>query len=592
MPQGQFFMYLYQRNNTYYFRMRTIPFFSSHYGITEIRHSLKTQNKKTAQKLAIHIYHRLDIIFTKYIKKDLPMLDFDRIKQMINGYIKEAIIEYSKLETMRHNDLRFTDDNGKIYNGHTSQAIDKEIAIIHDLVMEYDPQKLKLKAEEILPRTNISKEQVNALNDEGRDIFYPELLKGESEILLFDKRRNEDRMSGGELLKAEEHWSNFVPPEAFANAVKEYSETYAQAQPIEIKPINLLSKLSPNYLENESEARAWRDKTYHKIVHALKLVLDIIGDKSVEKYTRKDFEDFRKILQKLPSNAGKKKEFEGKTLIEIAEENSISKQHKVLTPSSVNTLIGQVHTFFEWCLNHGYIQNNFCRKLKVRDPRKKSALKNTFNDTNLFEVKTKIFCNIQKLYDKNPERVWIPMIGFYQGMRLEEIAQLHLEDIYQNESDMWVFDLNENTNKNNQSVKKIKNNPSVRIVPIHPKLIEFGFLDYCEMVKKAGHERVFYNLKDGRDGFGRGVGDWFNTQTKRHISNSEKKSFHSTRHTFMQLLKDISVDEHKITGLVGHGEEKLAYNQYGHEFPPEVLFPELIKIEYPQFEELFNEWKR
>ena len=73
--------------------MRTIPFFSSHYGITEIRHSLKTQNKKTAQKLAIHIYHRLDIIFTKYIKKDLPMLDFDRIKQMINGYIKEAIIE-------------------------------------------------------------------------------------------------------------------------------------------------------------------------------------------------------------------------------------------------------------------------------------------------------------------------------------------------------------------------------------------------------------------------------------------------------------------------------------------------------------------
>jgi integrase len=572
--------------------MRTIPFFSSHYGITEIRHSLKTQNKKTAQKLAIHIYHRLDIIFAKFIKKDFPMQDFDKIKQLINTYIKEAIKEYSELENLRHKALRFTDDDGKTYNGHTPKAIDRERDILYDLIMEYDPIKLKSKAEEILPRTNIPKDEVKALTKIEKEIFYPELLKGEDEILYFDKNRNEQRVTGGELRKAEEHWSNFVPPETFANAVQAYSETNFHTESVKEKSVNLLSKLSPNYLENESEARAWREKTYHKIVHALKLLLEIIGDKSVEKYTRKDFEEFRKILQKLPSNAGKKKEFEGKTLIEIAEENSISKQHKVLTSSSVNTLIGQVHAFFEWCLTHGYIQNNFCKKLKVRDRRKKSTLKDIFNNTNLFEIKTKIFCNVQKLYDKNPERVWIPMIGFYQGMRLEEIAQLHLEDIYQNESDMWVFDLNENTNQNNQSVKKIKNNPSVRIVPIHPKLIEFGFLNYYEMVKKAGHERVFYNLKDGRDGFGRGVGDWFNTQTKRHISNSEKKSFHSTRHTFMQLLKNLDVDEHKLTGLVGHGEEKIAYDRYGNEFTPEILFPELIKVEYPQFEELFNEWKR
>ena len=585
-------MYIYQRNNAYYFRMRTSAIFSIHYGISEIRHSLKTRNKRTAQKLAIIIYNRLDKVFYKFIRGDAWMLNVDKIKQLIATYIEEAIIEYSELENMRHKALRFTDDDGKTYNGHSPKAIDREIDVLSDIAMEYDPIKLKAKAEEILPRTNIQKKQVNALSKEEKEIFYPEFLKGELEILFFDKNRNEQRMTGGELRKKEEHWSNFVPPETFANAVKAYSETNLQAEPIKSKPANLASALSRIYLENESEARAWRDKTYLKIEHALKLVFEIMGDKSVEQYTRKDFEDFRKILQKLPSNIGKKKEFEDKTLIEISEENATSKKHKVLTPSSVNTLIGQVHTFFEWCLTHGYIQNNFCRKLKVRDPRKKLTLKDPFNDINLLEAKTHIFGNVQKLYDKKPERVWIPMIGFYQGMRLEEIAQLHLEDIYQNESDMWVFDLNENTNKNNQSVKKIKNNPSVRIVPIHPKLIEFGFLDYCETVKKAGHERVFYNLKDGRDGFGRGVGDWFNTQTKRHISKSEKKSFHSTRHTFIQRLKNLSVDTHKIIGLIGHGEDKMSYTQYGEEFSPEILFPELIKVEYPQFEELFNEWKR
>lgn len=571
--------------------MRTSAVFSLHFGITEIRHSLKTNNKRTAQKLAIIIYNRLDIIFSKFIQKDVFVLDFERIKQLINTYIQEAIKEYSELENMRHKALRFTDDDGKTYNGHSTKAIDKERDILHNLLMEYDPVKLKAKAEEILPRTNIPKDAIKALNKREKEVFYPELLKGESEILYFDKNRNEQRMDGGELRKKEEHWTNFVPPETFANAVKAYNKTNIQTEPAKPKPTNLLSKLVPTYLENEFEARGWREKTYHKIEHALKLVTEIMGDKSVEQYTRKNFEDFRKTLQNLPSNIGKKKEFEDKTLIEIAEENSISKQHKVLTPSSVNTLIGQVHTFFDWCITHGYIQNNFCRKLKVRDTRKKSTLKDIFTNTNIFEIKTKIFCNIQKLYEKKPERVWIPMIGFYQGMRLEEIAQLYLDDIYLHESGLWVFDLNEDYDENGQLIKKIKNNPSVRIVPIHPKLIEFGFLDYCEMVKKTEHKRVFYNLKGGRDGFGRGVGDWFNTQTKRHISQSEKKSFHSTRHTFMQILKNLKVDEHILFGLVGHGEEKIAYNRYGHEFLPEELLPELIKVQYPQFEELFNEWK-
>lgn len=156
---------------------------------------------------------------------------------------------------------------------------------------------------------------------------------------------------------------------------------------------------------------------------------------------------------------------------------------------------------------------------------------------------------------------------------------------------MWVFDLNENPNKEGEIEKHIKNNPSVRVVPIHPKLIEYGFLDYYQSVKKAGHERVFYNLKQGRDGFGRGVADWFNTQTKRHISKNEKKSFHSSRHTFIQHLKNLSVDGHKIAGLAGHGEDKMAYNQYGEEFSPEILLPELIKVQYPQFELLFEELK-
>lgn len=373
MPQGPFSMYLYQRNHNYYFRMRTTAMFSLHFGITEVRHALKTKNKRTAQKLTIFLYNRMDIIFAKFIQKGLDVSITPKIKKIISTYIQEAIIEYSKLETMRHNTLRFTDDNGKTYGGHTSPAIDREIGIIQDYLTEYDPQKLQEKAEEILPRTNIPQEAINSLDNDDREIFYSELLKGESEILHYDKKRNEERVSGGELQKAE---AQKTTKETLAAAFKQFNAENFERIVISTKADNLLSELAQTYLENESISRDWREKTYHKITYVLKIAMEIMGDKSVEQYMRKDFEYFRTILQKLPSNVSKKKEFEGKTLIEIAEANDASKnKYPTLKVLSINTLIGQLHTFFEWCITHGYIQTNLCRNLKMRDNRKKITIK-------------------------------------------------------------------------------------------------------------------------------------------------------------------------------------------------------------------------
>lgn len=571
--------------------MRTPAVINSFINLAEIRHSLKTNNKRLAQKLSIFIYHRLDIIFTQLSQKDIDLQAIDAIRTLIRHYIVEAIKEYSELETLRHEAISFVDSDGKKYKGHTPQAIDRELSILSDIIMDFDPQQINEKAEEILPRTNISKTQIEPFSEYDRNIFNAELLKGETEILLLDKRRNHERINGGELLKREQQHATAVSHQAVAKMVQEYTQAVIQPKPSEIKPLNLFSEKMQVYIENESVSRGWRRKTVDKIQHVLSMAIEIMGDKSLEQYTREDFERFRSILQNLPSNVNKKAELQGKSLVEIAEANAKSKKYQPLKVLSINTLIGQLHTFLEWCIPHGYIQTNPTAKLKMRDTRKKIEQKDPFKDVNFTETRTKIYSDVKKLYANKPERVWVPMIGFYQGMRLEEIAQLHVEDIYQTDSGLWVFDLNENPSSNGEVIKHIKNLPSIRVVPIHPKLIEFGFLDYYHNVKKAGHERVFYRLKHGRDGFGRGVADWFNTQTKRHISNNAKKSFHSSRHTFIQYLKNLSVDEHKVTGLAGHGEEKMAYNQYGEVFSPEILLAELVKVEYPEFEVLLRELK-
>jgi hypothetical protein len=339
-------MYIYQRNDAYYFRLRTSAVVSKFTGLTEIRQSLKTANKRTAQKLALYINHRLDIIFRKLVQRGCVVADIEKIKTIIRNYIQEAIKEYSELETKRHDALCYTDENGKTVQGHTSTAIDNEITTLCDIISEYDPQSLKEKAQTILPRTNISNNDLQSLSDEERVIFYPELLKGETEILHYDKQRNEKRISGGELLKIQE---DEATEKAVAKAISLYNAPFPSAQPQPPKAINLFSEKMPIYIENEFVPRGWRPKTKGKILHILTMAIEIMGDKSLNEYTRADFENFRKILQTLPSNVAKKDELENKSLIEIAKENAISKKYKMLTTSSINTLIGQLHTFLEWC---------------------------------------------------------------------------------------------------------------------------------------------------------------------------------------------------------------------------------------------------
>jgi integrase len=96
-----------------------------------------------------------------------------------------------------------------------------------------------------------------------------------------------------------------------------------------------------------------------------------------------------------------------------------------------------------------------------------------------------------------PFEYWLPLLGLYAGCRISEVCQLHLSDVRE-VSGVWVLDLNENTLD-----KKLKTEAtSFRLIPLHPKLVELGFLEYCETLGQAGFQRVFpelsYSTSDAR----------------------------------------------------------------------------------------------
>jgi hypothetical protein len=80
-------------------------------------------------------------------------------------------------------------------------------------------------------------------------------------------------------------------------------------------------------------------------------------------------------------------------------------------------------------------------------------------------------------------------------MRQNEICQLHISDVKQEiidndepENVIWYFDLNED------GIKSLKNENATRLVPLHPILIELGFIDYFNRIKETS-DRLWPQLR-------------------------------------------------------------------------------------------------
>ena len=62
---------------------------------------------------------------------------------------------------------------------------------------------------------------------------------------------------------------------------------------------------------------------------------------------------------------------------------------------------------------------------------------------------------------------WLPWLGLFTGARLEELCQLHFDDIHQVDG-AWCIDINA------KGEKKLKTLSSERLVPIHLSLRVVG----------------------------------------------------------------------------------------------------------------------
>ncbi|WP_052278981.1 site-specific integrase [Solidesulfovibrio magneticus] len=174
-----------------------------------------------------------------------------------------------------------------------------------------------------------------------------------------------------------------------------------------------------------------------------------------------------------------------------------------------------------------------------------------------------------------PWRFGVPLLGLYTGARVEEISQLHVEDV-KSVDGVLVIDINDNAED-----KRVKTRDSMRIVPLHPFLLdELGFHRHVERVQAAGSVRIFPELRQFNLKYGLSVSVWF-SKYRKEIGIEGAKSFHSFRHTFTTNLIHREVPVQVVDWLTGHaspGETAGRYTKLPTD--PVVLLPHVLKLDF------------
>lgn len=183
---------------------------------------------------------------------------------------------------------------------------------------------------------------------------------------------------------------------------------------------------------------------------------------------------------------------------------------------------------------------------------------------------------------------WIPLIGLFTGARIEEITRLQRKDIKQtpempvwskkkdkSRHGIWYMDIT-------SSEKGLKNNgASHRVMPLHPYLVDIGFIDYISDFNPGEFIFPHYGMREydkASDMFVRyrrlvGVG------RQKGEDTGDELTFHTFRHTLADTFKDNFVPDSVSREIMGHSPGKDVHaNTYEKNHNIETLFDKGIMV--------------
>lgn len=362
--------------------------------------------------------------------------------------------------------------------------------------------------------------------------------------------------------------TSLVPPDSIAKA--KYGE-------------RLVSDLTAAYLL--AKTNEWSKDEQRRQANSRDAMLELSGNPRLHDVDRETLHEVAGKLRRLPEHRHRYCKALGDrghswlALIEHADTCNL----KRMSAGSVERIVDDIGSVFSWGLVQGWLRENPAVGLgaeiftNMGGVRKATDQKREmFSETDLAMIfGAPWFCKGTgertpggTYFYYRPYYYWLPLLGLFVGGRINELSQLHLVDICGDDKSGWHIDFNLNqadkvdADENdpglafNNGEKSLKSIAASRVVPIHTKLIELGFIRYVDALRLGGYQRLFPELNFNEiKGYGKQAGSWFNDRFLGRglkIERNGMKTFHSLRHNFGTMLDRAGVPDKATKQLMGH----------------------------------------
>ncbi len=347
-------------------------------------------------------------------------------------------------------------------------------------------------------------------------------------------------------------------------------------------------------------SRTWSEGQIRRMTTEAGFFSDLMGDPELGEIELETIDQYASRLAQLPSNIYRARQRFGMDtsideLIHIAEREGLDLKNE----TTVKNHIGRLSEILGFGARKHMLRFNPASDYKRRDGRfnvpRAQDERHAFTSHELslifaqdwFTTGTSSFTRTG--WTKwRPHYYWLPLLGLFTGGRINELSQLYLVDIVQSEAGQWFLDFNlMGADKVDESDKSLKTANARRVVPLHNRLVQLGLPEYVQALRKAGHTRLFPELKrDAVKGYGKPASSWFNERFLGRTLGIERngmKTFHSFRHTFLTATERQGIPERVMAQLAGHQRgDTESYTRYAKDRDADQLAPVINGLAFPE----------
>lgn len=324
---------------------------------------------------------------------------------------------------------------------------------------------------------------------------------------------------------------------------------------------------------------SWTQSTLTSYLATVNQFIDIVTDKLTTTLTPDDFKSYEVLMGKLPKDWARVRSSTSMTLSQIALRGGKNVSSKTLKDKGAC-----LRLFFQYLQAAGYWHGKYGYSLfKSRKKTDTTADRIVFTEEQLREIFAGKGLPIFKKA-KHGLYVWGSILLLYTAARPGEIGQLKRQDILQDSQGTWHLKLQESDGDEDASgglSQHLKNKSSIRSVPIHPQVIEMGFLKFIDRFKPAAW--LFPKARRPDNKWGAEIGKFWNE--KLLVAAGLKAPgvvLYCLRHTGINKLKHDATLSYLACAYTGHttkddntNANPIFKSTYGKVFEPTLLAEKL-----------------